>query len=570
MRWIFYNKNIDDEVFKKLKLNYNFSDHILKIFINRGFDTKEKIDKILNIDKSSFYSPFLFEDMEKAVNRVIKAIENKEKIVIYGDYDVDGVTAIVILVRFFKDELKYRNIAYYIPDRFDEGYGLNKEAIYSIKKEGCSLLITVDCGINSKEEVKFAFKNEIDVIVTDHHMPDINNFPEDAVAVINPKNSSNYPDKELSGVGVAYKLICGIAEKINLDIKDKFLDFVTLGTIADIVPLSYENRIIVRKGLKQLSNPENMGLKILKEKSGFKNNQPVATYHIGYILGPRINAAGRLEHAKKAVELFLSDDVNEIENIAEYLNNINNERKSIMGKIELEALKKIEGKFDEKENFIISLFDPNWNAGVIGLVASKISKKFFRPTIIFTKGENGLLHGSARSIYSVNIYETLKIAEKYIERFGGHKLAAGVILKMENLESFTKIINDYLKLNKTAEDFVNIIYIDDIIKEKIDIKEIKFLEYLQPWGEGNPAPNFLLEDVEIKEVKFYKNNTLKFYGLHNGKYYNFIIFNHDETIKNIFNEKIFLNIIVTPSINLWNEAESLQLEVKDIKKSKNL
>ncbi len=570
MKWIFYNKSIDDRTLRELKAHYNFSEYILKIFINRGFDTREKIDKIFNIDKNPFYSPFLFKDMGKAVNRIIKAIKNKEKIVIYGDYDVDGVTAIVILVRFFKDELKYKNIDYYIPDRLDEGYGLNKEAIYSIKKAGCSLLITVDCGINSKEEVKYANENEIDIIITDHHMPDINNFPEGAIAVINPKNSPDYPDKELSGAGVAYKLICGIAEKSNLEIKDKFLDFVSLGTIADIVPLSYENRIIVRKGLKQLANPENIGLKVLKEKSGLKNNQPVTTYHIGYILGPRINAAGRLEHAKKAVELFLNDDVNEIENIAEYLNNINNERKLITEKIELDALKKIEGKFNEKENFIISLFDPNWNAGVIGLVASKISKKFFRPAIIFTKGENGFLHGSARSIYSVNIYETLKIAEKYIERFGGHKLAAGVILKMENLESFAKVINEHLKLTRTAEDFVNIIYIDDFIREKIDIREIKILECLQPWGEGNPAPNLLLEDVEIKEVKFYKNNTLKFYGLHNRRYYNFIIFNYDESIKNIFNEKISLDIVTTPSINLWNEEESLQLEVKDIKKNKKL
>lgn len=566
MKWHFYNKENSKKVLNQLKSHYNFSEYILKVFINRELDTKEKIDQIFNIDKSPFFSPFLFKDMEKAIERIKKAIKNKEKIVIYGDYDVDGVTAIVILMKFFKEELKYNSIDYYIPNRQDEGYGLNKEAISFIKNAGCSLIITVDCGINSKDEVKFAVKNGIDVIITDHHMPDINNLPIDAIAIINPKFSSDYPDRELSGVGVAYKLICGLAEKMNLIINDKFLDFVTLGTIADIVPLSYENRIIVRKGLKKLSNPENPGLKILKEKSGLEINQPVTTYHIGYILGPRINAAGRLEHAKKAVELFLSNDNKEIEEIAEYLNNINNERKLITEKIETEALKKMEGKFDEQKDFFISLYDENWNPGVIGLVASKITKKFYRPTVIFTKGENGFLHGSARSIYSVNIYETLKVAGKYIEKFGGHKLAAGVTLRPENFENFKIILNEHLRTNKTIEDFEAIIYIDDIIKEKIDIREIKILEYLQPWGEGNPIPNFLLTNVEIKDIKFYKNNTLKFYGLHNGRYYNFIFFNPDESIKNLIKEKNFFDIVITPTINRWNEEESLLLEVKDIKK----
>ncbi len=564
MKWIFYN-NINQERLKNLMAHYNFSEHILKVFINRGFDTPEKIDSILNIDKEPLYSPFLLNDIEKALLRIEKALKKKEKIFIYGDYDVDGVTAIVILIKFFKDELKYKNIEYYIPSRQDEGYGLNKDAIYYIKEKGCTLIITVDCGINSKDEIKFAVENGLDVIITDHHTPDINNLPKDSIAIINPKISSDYPNKELSGVGVAYKLISGLAEKMNLDIKDKFLDFVTLGTIADIVPLSYENRIIVRRGLKKLMNPENPGLRILKEKSGLKNNFSVTTYHIGYILGPRINAAGRLEHAKKAVELFLNDDEKEIEKITEYLNEKNAERKSLTEKIEIEALKKIEGIFDEKKDFLIALYDHNWNAGVVGLVASKILKKFYRPTIIFTKDENGLLHGSARSIYSVDIYEALKVAEKYIEKFGGHKLAAGLTLKPENFENFKLAVNNYLLSNKTIEDFENIIFIDDIIKEKIDLKEIKVLEYLQPWGEGNPAPNFLLKGVEIKDIKLYKNNTIKFYGLHNRKFYNFIFFSAEESIKKILNQKKILDMIVTPTINFWNDEENLVMEIKDIK-----
>lgn len=564
MKWIFYNQNNID-LKNSLKKFFNYPDYILDIFINRGFDTHEKINKILNIDKYSFYSPFLFENMESVVNRINNAIKNNKKITIYGDYDVDGVTAIVILIRFFKEYIKYLNIDYYIPNRHDEGYGLNNNAILYLKNNGTGLIITVDCGINSKEQIKFAKDNAIDIIVTDHHIPDKSKIPDEPDEIINPKFSQKYPDKELSGVGVAYKLICALAERYNINIGDRFLDFVALGTIADIVPLSYENRMIIRKGLNLLKKPENLGLIYLKQVSRLKSDEPVSTYHVGYILGPRINAAGRLEHAKRAVELFLVDDEIKVKEIAEYLNDVNQERKKLLEETENDALKKLENAFNPEKDFVLVLYDENWNSGIIGLVASKLVKKFFRPAFVFTKDENGFIHGSARSIYSVNIYDILKNVEGLTEKFGGHKLAAGVVLKKENLESFRKAINEYLINTKLPSDFEPVLYIDSIIKDKIDITDIKILEKLQPWGEGNSEPVFLMENVEIKDVKLLKKNTLKFYGSHSNKNYNFIFFNYEEKDAILIKKGSVLNFAVSPSINKWNDLENLVLEVKDYK-----
>jgi len=564
MKWIFYNKNNID-LKNDLKKFFNYPDFILDVFINRGFDNYEKINKILNIDKYNFHSPFLFENMESAIKKIDNAIKNNKKITIYGDYDVDGVTAITVLIRFFKENIKYANIDYYIPNRHDEGYGLNNNAILYLKNNGTGLIITVDCGINSKEQIKFAKDNGIEIIITDHHIPDISKIPDAADAIINPKFSQKYPDKELSGVGVAYKLICALAEKNNINIGDRFLDFVALGTIADIVPLSYENRMIIRKGLNLLKKPENLGLFYLKEISELKSEQPVSTYHIGYILGPRINAAGRLEHAKRAVELFLTDDETKVKEIADYLNNVNQERKKLLEETEKEALKKLESSFEPTKDFVLVLYDENWNSGIIGLVASKLVRKFFRPAFVFTKDENGFIHGSARSIYSVNIYDTLKYVEGLTEKFGGHKLAAGVVLKKENLENFRKAINEYLINTKSPSDFEPILYIDAIIKDKIDITDIRIFEKLEPWGEGNLEPVFLMENVEIKDVKLFKKNTLKFYGSHNNKNYNFIIFNYEEEDAVLIKKGSVLNLAVSPSINKWNDLENLVFEVKDYK-----
>ncbi|MEI7640870.1 MAG: single-stranded-DNA-specific exonuclease RecJ [bacterium] len=566
MKWLNYeNVKANEKTQTELKEKLGIPEYILKVFINRGITSLKDAEEIFKIDEAPLHDPFLFENMQKAVDRIARAMKENEKIMIYGDYDVDGVTSIAILYLFIKKFLKYENVNFYIPHRREEGYGLNIEALKGIKEEGYKLIITVDCGISALNEVKFCNENEMDIIITDHHIAETET--PGAWAVINSKVSKTYPDKELSGVGTAYKLICAIAKDKTLDIKDYFLDFVALGTVADIVPLTYENRILVRRGLKKIKNTVNLGLKALKEVAGIKKDADISTYHLGFILGPRINAAGRLEHAKKAVELFISDDADKVMEIAQALNEANNERKELMKKTETEAIEKLKGKFNPAEDFVIVLYDETWHAGIVGLVASKIVSKFNRPTFILTKEEeNGQVHGSARSLQNVNIYEALQAVAAELLRYGGHKLAAGVTLLEANIPNFTKQLNEYLKKTTTIADFEQALYIDsEITNEAILLRDIRTLEKLEPWGPGNPKPLFSMKGVDVKDVKFFKGNTMKFYAKHRDKTYNFITFGVQDEMKEKVKPGEILDVVFTPSINVWNDEENIILEVKDIK-----
>jgi single-stranded-DNA-specific exonuclease len=566
MRWQYApEKPIDEGLKAELKGKLNLPDYIISAFVNRGIDSFEKAREVFEIDSAQLYPPQLFEDMEKTVSRIEKAVKENEKIVIYGDYDVDGVTSIVELYIFFTEFLKYRNIDYYIPHRQDEGYGLNIEALTQIIKDGARLIITVDCGISARSEVDFCVKNGVDIIITDHHIPEKDTTPDKAYSIINPKLSKTYPEKELSGAGVAYKLACALADKYKIDLKDNLLDFAAMGTIADIVPLTYENRIIARRGFKKIEKTTSAGLKALKNVAGIKPDAVISTYHVGFILGPRINAAGRLEHAKKAVELFVSGNSEDIERIASELNETNEERKSVMNKTHEQAMKMLKDNFDPDADFVILLYDPEWNAGIVGLVASKVLRAYNRPTFILTKSDDGLIHGSARSVHSVNIFEAIKTAHMHLERYGGHKLAAGVTLKEENFEGFKAAINSFLKSTMKREDFEPIIKIDSAVTEAISLKDIKIFDRLQPWGEGNPKPVFSLKDVEVRDVKLMKSNTMKFYGKAREKFYNFLLFGHSEEDAEKIKAGQIIDVAFTPTINVWKDEESLVLEVQDYK-----
>jgi single-stranded-DNA-specific exonuclease len=447
MKWNIREVDDKNKAAENLKQKLNLPDYLVKIFINRGLDTYEKASEVFGIDSIKLNSPYLFEDMKKAVEVIKDSIAKKERITVYGDYDVDGVTSITVLYTFFRDYMKYENVSYYVPNRHQEGYGLNREALNSIIAGGTRLIITVDCGITSKEDVDFCVSKGVKVIVTDHHNPDPANVPSSAAAIINSKYSETYPDKDLSGVGTAYKLLCALADEFKIPVKDDFLDFVALGTIADIVPMSRENRIIVRRGLKKIENTPNEGLRALKEAAGLKNGAPVTAYHVGFVIGPRINAAGRIEHANKAVELFVSGDLAAIEDIAMELNATNEERKKLMKRMEEEAVSKIKDSFDPEKHFVIVLYDGSWNTGIVGLAASKIVAKFNRPAFILTDDSDGLAHGSARSVPAVDIYEALKNVEGHLVRYGGHRLAAGVSLKKEKIDDFREALNSYIKAN---------------------------------------------------------------------------------------------------------------------------
>jgi len=565
MKWIFSNdKAIDADFLSFLKDKMKLPGYLIKVFVDRGFDSTEKINQIFNVDEINLNSPFLFEDMKKAVERINVAVNKREKIVIYGDYDVDGVTAIVILMKFFKEHYEYDNVDFYIPHRQEEGYGLNHDAVKFLKDKGASLIITVDCGINAKEEINYCVQLGMDVIVTDHHIPDEDKIPYAASAIINPKVSEKYPDKDLSGAGVAYKLLCGMAEDKNINLNDEFLDFVALGTVADVVPISNENRIIIRRGLKKIKNTSNKGLIELKNVSGINDKTDITTYHIGYILGPRINAAGRIEHANQAVRLFLSEEPEEIKEIAKNLNLTNEERKKQMKNIEEQAVLLLNNTFKKEDDFIITVYGESWNAGVIGLVASHITKQYNRPAFVMTKSDDGLIHGSGRSIPTVDLYDVLRNVDKYLIKYGGHKFAAGISLKFEDMENFKKYSNDYLKLTKKPEDFEPRLSVDAGIKENINFRDIKILDKLKPWGTGNPEPVFAMENVFIKEVRYYKNNTMKFYGTFGGKYYNFILYNYCEEDKEKIKTGAIVNVAFTPVINQWNGEEQLTFDVKDV------
>jgi len=568
LKWEIKNTDSNNAAVLKLKKELNIPDFLAKIFINRGIDTSEKAEEVFSIDEVKLNSPWLFEDMKNAVDAVKDSIRNNERITIYGDYDVDGVTSITVLYTFFRDFLKYENVSYYVPNRHEEGYGLNREALGSIIAGGTKLIITVDCGITSKNDVDYCVSRGVKVIVTDHHNPDKANIPESACAIINPKYSDAYPDKDLSGVGTAYKLLCALAEANNVQLKDDFLDFVALGTIADIVPMSRENRIIVRRGLKKIETTSNEGLNALKDAAGLKKGAQVTAYHVGFVIGPRINAAGRIEHANKAVELFVSGDLAAIEDIAMELNAVNEERKKLMKKMEEEAVSKLEGAFDPESQYVIVLYDGSWNTGIVGLAASKIVAKFNRPAFILTDDSDGLAHGSARSLPAVNIYEALKNVEEHLVRYGGHRLAAGVSLKKEKIHDFREALNAYMKNNYSSGDFVPVLNIDAVLAETVNIKDIRIMEKLEPWGEGNPRPLLVARDVQVADVKLLKNSTLKFYGKHMGKTYNFILFGRTDSHENEIKKGEMLDVAFYPSVNTWNDEESVSLEVKDVKLSR--
>jgi single-stranded-DNA-specific exonuclease len=566
MKWIYRKPaDMDAGLRRELKDRLHLPDFMIQAFANRGINSPESAVEIFSIDSAPLNSPYLFEDMKKAVDRIDAAVNKGEKIVIYGDYDVDGVTSIVELYLFFREHLKYGKIEYYIPHRQDEGYGLNIEALTQIISGGAGLIITVDCGISAKKEVDFCSLKGIDVIITDHHLPEEGSTPEKALAIINPKLSKTYPDRELSGAGVAYKLICALADRFKADIKDDYLEFAALGTIADIVPLSRENRIIARRGFKKIDSTKNAGLLSLKSVSGIKPGTTVSTFHVGFILGPRINAAGRLEHAKKAVELFISGVREETDRIAGELDGVNEERKALMNRTQEEALKKADGGFNPENDFVIVLYDPAWNAGILGLVASKIQKKFCRPSFILSKGDDGFVHGSARSVPAVNIFEAIKSAHIWLERYGGHKMAAGITLKEENIEKFREAVNSYLKQNMKEADFEAVITIDCPITEAVTIKDIKAFDMLQPWGESNPKPVFSMAGIEIRDVKLMKSNTMKFYASCGGKFYNFILFGYKEGDVSRVRPGVFIEAAFFPSINTWRDEESLIFTVEDYK-----
>ena len=552
---------VDDVKVKDIAFNHNISEIIARVLLNRGICEAKEIDKFLHPKLENLHDPFLLNDMGIAVDKIIECMNKKEKITIYGDYDVDGITSIATLSKFLT-ELGIEN-DYYLPNRLDEGYGLNNNALDKIAKGGTKLLITVDCGISAYEEIEYAKKLGLEVIVTDHHeCPE--KIPE-ALAVIDPKREdSTYPFSSLAGVGVTFKLIHAISIKLSLDRKRylKYLDIVCLGTVADIVPLVDENRIIVSFGLMLVRETRNIGLRALIEITGYTAIDSTA---ISFGIAPRINACGRMGEAEIALKLLLTASPEEAKEIANKLNLLNKERQEVEKSIINEAIEMIErDKLYNKDIIIVG--SKNWHHGVIGIVASKITELYYKPSVLISF-EDGIGKGSGRSIEGFDLHEALTKCGDYLEKFGGHEMAIGLTLKEENFNAFKTKLEE-ITSETIDKEAVPSIKVDAIIEPKsINMDIFASMKLLEPYGESNSSPLFVSKNLKVESVRLLSNDKHIKLTLRDGNILlSAIGFNLGDKVVRLGDK---IDLVYALEINKYNNTETIQLNVKDIKKSLN-
>lgn len=553
-------KEIDENQVNDLVKKYKINEVLARILINKGITSKDDIELFMNPTRNDFHDPFLMPDMEIAVQRVIKAIEDNQKIMIYGDYDADGITSTTVLKSFLKE--RGLQVDSYIPNRLDEGYGLNKEAIKKIFENGYRLMITVDCGISGIEEIEYANSLGIETIITDHHEP-AETLPN-ALAVVDAKRKDNkYPFNQLAGVGVVFKLIQAISIRLKLEEKEylKYLDIVCIGTISDIVPLIDENRVISKLGLKLVAQTRNVGLKTLLDLVGFKN---IDSNAISFGVAPRINACGRMGNEQIALDLFLSENYEEAKNLAIKLNEYNIQRQTIEKKIFDEAVEKIESEEKNKDCIIVG--NEGWHHGIIGIVSSKVTEMYFKPSILICfEGNEG--KGSGRSIPGFDLHEALTKCGKHLKKFGGHEMAVGITVDKEEFQKFKNELEIYAK-DKKIDEIVPIINIDSELNLKdINLENVKSLKMLEPYGEANKMPLFLFKGLKIKSIRALSEGKHLKLALANENFIiNAIGFNLGElSEKYLLDNKI--DIVGNLDINVFNGVESIQIIIKDIRKS---
>jgi len=552
-----------DEVAKEFKLPYS----IAKIMSLRGIIDREISSNFFYPDKSKLHDPYLLKDMDKAVKAIINHRDNGNKLMIFGDYDVDGVSSTAMLSLFFKSI--NMDVSYYIPHRDIDGYGLSKRGIDFANSIGATLIITCDCGINAFDQIEYAMGMGIDVIVTDHHKPE-EKIPN-CIAVINPnREDCSYPFNGLCGAGVAFKLAFAIANTISVDLDMvwKYADIVTLGIAADIVPMVDENRIISYFGLKQIKEGNNLGIRSLIETSKLQIDR-IGIGQITFWVTPKINAAGRLGEATRAVKLLSSNNQVIAMKIAKALDKENEKRKLITLNMENESLSMIENdpEFNKKSGIV--LYKENWHSGVIGIVASRIKEIYNKPTVIIGL-ENKIGKGSCRSISQLDIVEALNYCSSTLDGYGGHPMAAGLTIKGNNVDEFKKLFESYCGSNLKKSDLVPTINIDaEIQLSEVNGRMINFLKYLEPYGPKNSKPIFLSTNIKVQgmpKVLGKDQSTLKFKVKQDQSIYEAIGFRMiDEYEKLIVGGPI--DIAYNISENHWNGKTSLQLEIKAIRYS---
>ena len=562
-------KEADKDLVKNLSRELNISEILSRLLINRGITTKNKAEKFLHPSFNDLANPFLLAGMEKAVERIKAAKEKGEKILIYGDYDVDGVTSIALLLSFFR-ELGLKSL-FYIPNRLTEGYGLNKEALKLAHAQKVSLIITVDCGITNSEEILFAKSLGIDIIITDHHLPEEGKRIESLVTIDPMVGECPEELKYLAGVGVAYKLIQALkGNSATGGDLSQHLDLVALGTIADLVPLTGENRILVTEGLKQIKESKKEGIKALLRVSKL-TDQEINPHHVGFLLGPRLNAAGRVASAKESVELLSTKSYEKANTIAKKLDKQNQERQEIQKDMFKEACDLIK-KEKLDSSYSIVLIKEGWHPGVAGIVASKVVEKFYRPTIVLGL-EKGIAKGSGRSIENFHLFSAIKRCKDLLLSCGGHKLAIGLTLKKEKIPQFKKRLEEEARRSISEDDFKKKISIDSLLSlQEITPSFLDDLKGLAPFGRGNPRPVFASRNLIVGN--FLRKNPEHLFcwlkegchpvdGMGKGTYLEAAGFGMAKTVDLSPGEVV--DAAYYPNINDWQGIKRIQLNLKDIK-----
>ena len=554
-------KPIDAEKTTQLQHSLRINDKLCRILVQRGYDTFEAARNFFRPELSQLHSPWLMKDMHKAVNRLEQAFINREKILVFGDYDVDGTTSVAMMYSFLRDIYITEQLDYYIPHRYREGYGVSKAGIEYAHQNGFSLIISLDCGIKSVELVCYAKNLGIDFIICDHHLPDI--VLPDAIAILNPKQDDcEYPFKELCGCGVGFKLISAIAEKNNIPKNEtyKYLDLVATAIAADIVPIVDENRILAYYGLQIINSNPSTGIKALMKLSSV--SPPLTINNVVFVIAPRVNAAGRMDDARKAVQLFIEKNEEEAVKFAEMLHTDNIERKDADRSITEEALQMIHSDPLLKEKKSTVVFQNHWHKGVVGIVASRLIETFYRPTIVLTEAGE-FATGSARSVPGFNLYEAIYACREHLTTYGGHFAAAGLTLKKENLEAFIEMF-EHTVSQSISDDLLTPEIIIDTEATLGDITEsfYNIIHQMEPFGPANMRPVFLIKNVSSNGyAKILKEQHLRFVATDGKHYMSCIGFNMADKFDLLSSP---VNIVCTIDENVWNDVKSLQLKVIDL------
>ncbi len=557
-RWILPEDN-DKEEIAEFAAAIGVSEITAQILWHRNIKNPEKAAEFLNpTERQPFYDPFLMKDMETAVKRIKTALDKGEKIIVYGDYDVDGITATALLVKNLR-RLGAKKADFYIPDRQKEGYGFNLNALNKIADEKTDLLISVDCGISSLEDVA-AMKGKLDIIITDHHTP--GQVLPDALAVVNPhRDDCGYPDKNLAGVGVSFKLCQALWKEIKGEDFVDDLEFVALGTVADIVPLVGENRRIVKSGLIRLGDTKNLspGLNALLDVASL-TGKVLNSGHIAFGLAPRINAAGRMGSGSDGVKLLLTDNETEAAVIARKLNDENAERQDVEKKI-LDCAEEKLATTDLHHSIVIDGYE--WHSGVIGIVAGRLLDKYYLPTVVISRqGDNS--KGSCRSIKGLNMFDALTSLKKYLTAYGGHEMAAGFTIKEKYIADFAKDFDEYANEHLQKEDYIPVVNVAAVVSpQDMSVKTVSELQALEPYGMGNPKPLFGCKNLQGKNAKVIgkKANHLTFTVGNGNKEIKMVAWNRADLARTVNSEPV--DIVYVPQLNLWQGQYNLEGLVED-------